>query len=179
LAKTPVELPGDLVEQALAYGIPVAEVAERALRNAVAAAKAREEAPAVIREAADRAAERFARGPGSPAHGELPAGRARSPLPQVVLDVLLQGRPPSPADVARSYGISWARDEAATLEELRYVAEYAGPVAEFRAPDSLRNVLAPKEIEVAYQYRAHPGRSDWQYFQGAVRQVWKAMPPLL
>jgi hypothetical protein len=49
LAETPVELPDDLVRQARANGISIAEVDERALRQAGAAAKGMENAVADVR----------------------------------------------------------------------------------------------------------------------------------
>lgn len=84
----------------------------------------------------------------------------------------------SPAEHARSSAISWARDKATTAD-LWYVAEYPGPVDEFRAPDSLLNRLAPETVEFAYRCNGHPGRSDWPFFQAAVHEVWQALRPLL
>jgi hypothetical protein len=87
-------------------------------------------------------------------------------------------RPLSPAEQARSSAIIWARDKATTAD-LWYVAEFPGPADEFRAPDSLFNLLAPETAELAYRHNGHPGRSDWPFFQAAVHEVWQALRPLL
>jgi len=34
------------------------------------------------------------------------------------------------------------------------------------------------EFEIAYRYHGHPDRSDWRFFQAAVREIWAATGPL-
>jgi post-segregation antitoxin (ccd killing protein) len=169
---TSVDLPGDLVAEARARGVSVSGVAEHALRRAVSAAGALEGAAADVQEAVTKVAERlglFERsGPPSPEERENRLREVAEGLDRV----------PSPAEQARSSAISWARNKATTAD-LWYVAEYPGPVDEFRAPDSLFNRLAPETAEFAYRYRGHPGRSDWPFFQAAVHEVWQALRPFL
>jgi len=159
LAETPVELPDDLVQRARTYGISIAEVAERALREAVAAAEARQSAAPDVQDAAKIAAERLA-GP------EDFLGRLRQRF-----------RMMSPAEQARCAGIRWARDNA-SAEEMQYVANYARRTSDFRPPDSLLNSLAPRDIETVDRCDWHPGRPEWRHFQAGVREVWEAIGPL-
>ncbi len=80
----------------------------------------------------------------------------------------------SPCSQARRKAISWAR-ELATAKELQYVAEYAGPVGEFRAPDSMLVVPAPDSGDIAARCISYPGRTDWEAFQSAAREIWNAV----
>ena len=80
--------------------------------------------------------------------------------------------------ICRGWLRARARDKATTAD-LWYVAEFPGPVDEFRAPDSLLNRAAPETAEFAYRHNGHPGRSDWPFFRAAVHEVWQALRPLL
>jgi hypothetical protein len=81
---------------------------------------------------------------------------------------------PSPTAQARSIAISWAR-EVATARDLKYVAYYAGPADDFRAPSSLLSPFTAASVDIAAKCISYPGLSEWNEFQAAARQVWEAV----
>jgi post-segregation antitoxin (ccd killing protein) len=109
MAKTSIYLPDDLAEQVRAYGIPVSEVAQAALRQAVRDAEIKENAMTDIQAVADRMK-------------GIIAGQAR--------------KEQTKAERIRAVGAEWARQEA-DARELEYLAAYDGPPADFLLPTSM------------------------------------------
>lgn len=109
MAKTSIYLPDDLAEQVRAHGIPVSEVAQAALRQAVRAAEIKENAMTDIQAVADRM------------KGIIAAGA--------------QADQAEAAEV-RARAVEWAR-ERATAAELEYVVTYDGPADDFRTPETM------------------------------------------
>lgn len=162
MAKTSIYLPDDLAEQVRAHGIPVSEVAQAALRQAIRAAETKENVMTDIHAVADRL------NAGLAVRAE--AGQAR-------------------AAKAHAYGMRWART-AADARELEYVATYDGNPVEFRTPVSLV-IFVSSENERAHRAAGGiglPGPSGvptepdtpyWPDLQAGAREVWEAVKPLL
>jgi hypothetical protein len=162
MAKTSIYLPGDLAEQVRAHGIPVSEVAQAALRQAVKAAEIKENVMTDIRAVAERL--RVNRGE------VTEADRAR-------------------AAKARAYGDKWARTTA-SADDLGYVVVYDDAPEDFSTPISLvafvsgehqREHRAGGGIGLPGPSGMPLGPVDryWPEFQAGAREVWNAVLPLL
>lgn len=109
MAKTSIYLPDDLAEQVRAHGIPVSEVAQAALRQAVKDAEIKESVMTDIQAVADRM------------KGILAADEAAAQ---------------AAAAQVRERGVRWAREHA-TAAELEYLVTYDGRAADFQAPKTM------------------------------------------
>jgi len=109
MAKTSIYLPDDLAEQVRAHGIPVSEVAQTALRQAVRDIKLKEDAMTDMQAVAER-----------------------------LLDTRRKATEESQAEDQRVHGmgVKWARVRA-TAADLEYVATFDGKADDFHAPESL------------------------------------------
>jgi hypothetical protein len=118
MAKTSIYLPDDLAEQVRAHGIPVSEVAQAALRQAVRAAEIKENAMTDIQAVADR-------------------------LKGIIAEQAKVEQ--DKAERIRGHGTEWAREDA-DARELEYVATYDGPAADFLLPTSMVFFTPGKEV---------------------------------
>lgn len=109
MAKTSIYLPDDVAEQARAYGIPISEVAQNAVRQAVKDAQIKENAKTDPQAVAERL-----------------RGTQRNAA---------EWKRTADAQ-ARAQGADWARQEA-TAAELEYVATHQGTAADYLLPTSL------------------------------------------
>jgi post-segregation antitoxin (ccd killing protein) len=166
MAKTSIYLPDDLAEQVRAHGIPVSEVAQTALRQAVREAEIKENVMTDIQAVADRlnAAE---------------AAKAEADRAQVARESAL----------ARAYGAEWARTTA-DMAELECLATYDDRTYGYTTPLSLITFVSQENER---RHRAAgglglPGSSSiplrpadryWPDLQAGIREVWEAVRPLL
>jgi post-segregation antitoxin (ccd killing protein) len=109
MAKTSIYLPDDLAEQVRAHGIPVSEVAQAALRQALKDIQLKEDAMTDLQAVAER-----------------------------LRDTRRQAAEKSQAEDQRVHdmGAKWARIRA-TAADLEYVATFDGEADAFHVPDSL------------------------------------------
>lgn len=149
MAKTSVYLPDDLAEQARAYSIPVSEVAQRAVREAVRAAQIKESVMTDISAVAER----------------LMATRAAEASA-------------GPAPKARAHGSEWAKRHASAAE-LEYAVAYGGPREHFLVPTSLMIYELEARHGSGASVPCRPGDPFWADFQAGAREVWDAVQPLL
>jgi post-segregation antitoxin (ccd killing protein) len=155
MAKTSVYLPNDLAEQARAYGIPISEVAQAAVRQAVRAARIKESAMTDISAVAERLNET-----------RMAATEERLAIGKRTYEA----------------GVEWAR-QTATAAELEYVATYDGPAGEYRMPATIYNLVmttrAGSSISAWASEPTGPASDRWEFFQAGAREVWDMVCPLL
>jgi hypothetical protein len=162
MAKTSIYLPDDLAEQVRAHGIPVSEVAQAALRQAVNDAEIKENVMTDIQAVADR----------------LNAGRAAAGEASHAM-----------AMQARALGAKWART-AAEACDLEYLATYDGAAGDFGMPMSLVTFLTSENqqahrdvpgirLSVPAGMPMSPADRYWPDLQAGAREVWEAVQPLL
>jgi hypothetical protein len=163
MAKTSIYLPDDLAEQVRAHGIPVSEVAQAALRQAVKDAEIKENVMTDIQVVADR----------------LNARRAA----EGGYDARMTAK-------ARAYGAKWART-VADAAELEYLAMYDGSPDDFDTPVSLITFVSKETASEHRAAGGHglplpgsgvpldPDSGYWAYLQAGAREVWDAVRPLL
>lgn len=113
MAKTSIYLPDDLAEQVRAHGIPISEIVQRALRQAVHEAQIKEKVMTDIQAVAER----------------LKLQQEKDSEAARLADA-------TAAANARALGATWAQTTA-TAEEIKYVATYDGHASDYRAPMSL------------------------------------------
>lgn len=149
MAKTSIYLPDDLAEQARGYGIPVSEVAQAAVRQAVRAAQLKESVMTDISAVAERLhATRVA------AAEAVEAEAAR----------------------VRQEGARWAREQASAAD-LGYVVSYRErAVDDYRTPGSLFDYALGRGFK---GFPMRPSDANWNEFQAGAREVWEAVQPLL
>lgn len=159
--KTSIYLPDDLAEQVRAFGIPMSEVVQAALRQAVADAEAMELAKAKVGPEIEPAVARL-RGILAEEERAWEAERVEG----------------------REIGVIWARDYA-TPKELREVASSRPPGNVF-ASHSLHR-LRDDRPELAHRVGNSrrliqvdvTGRPWWAGFQQGAAMVWEAVQPIL
>jgi hypothetical protein len=155
MAKTSVYLPDELAAQARACGIPVSEVAQQAVRQAVRAAQIKESAMTDIGAVAERL-------------NETRIAAAEEKLAR--------------RDRTYEAGVQWAR-RTATAAELEYVATYDGPGDEYRMPSTIYNLVMSTRnggsVSAWGPEPAGPADDRWEFFQAGAREVWEMVQPLL
>lgn len=162
MAKTSVYLPDDLAEEARACGIPISEVTQAAVRQAVKDAQIKENVMTDIQAVADRLRATRA--------ADAEAERAK-------------------AARARACGVRWART-AASADELESMVTYAGPPLDYRTPVSVvtfvsgehqreHRALGGVGLPGPTDLPTGPGDRYWPDFLAGAREVWDAVQPLL
>jgi hypothetical protein len=149
MAKTSVYLPDDLAEQARAYGIPISEVTQAAVRWAVRDVQLK---GAVLNDIS-AVAERL---------NETRRWAAQKSKEQELR--------------ARVQGSEWAR-ALATATDLEYVATFARP-GNYSIPLSLLSIMHERTGPWANTPVA-PRDERWEHFQAGAREIWDAVQPLL
>jgi hypothetical protein len=151
MAKTSIYLPDDLAEQVRAHGIPVSEVAQAALRQAVKAAEIKENVMTDIKAVAERLQ----------ATRVTEAAQSRAEEARV-----------------RAMAVKWAK-AAATAAELEYVAAYDGPADRYMVPTSAFYLGLIGDADEWKGIPRKPGDTRWEHFQAGALEVWEAVQPLL
>ena len=162
MAKTSIYLPDDLAEQVRAHGIPVSEVAQTALRQAVRDAEIKENVMTDLQAVAER----------------LHANRG-------AVTEADQAR----AAKVQAWGDKWART-AASADDLEYVVTFSDAADDFRPPVSLIS-FAESETQREHRAAGRPGMPGswdvptspddryWPDFRRGAREIWNAVSPLL
>jgi hypothetical protein len=151
MAKTSIYLSDDLAEQVRSYSIPVSEVAQDALRQAVKNAQLKENAMTDMQAVAER----------------LRETQRTATMRQA-----------DAQEIARALGAEWARREA-TASELEYVATYSGKDADYRTPTSLLFPASGQPRSATGTEPSRPGDALWAQFQAGARDVWEAVQHLI
>lgn len=143
-------MPDDLVQQARAYGISIAEVAGAPCVRPWGRRQGHGKRDGrFAQEAAQTAAKRI----GQAESSRIPTS--------------------TPAESVRNRAFNRARRQA-TAEEMRTSRSTPGLQVTF-VHQITCSTAGATDIDTAYRYYGHPGRQDWSHFQAAVRKGWEAM----
>lgn len=149
MAKTSIYLPDDLADQARTRGIPISEVAQAAVRQAVKDAQLKEDVVTDLQAVAERMRE----------IQRLEAIKSGEE------DLRVRGK-----------GAEWAR-RYATATDLEYVATFHGETGDYHSPLSVFTVVLLDSGWKGLP--TGPGDTRWDHFQAGAREIWEAVRPLL